>query len=359
MPLLNDLQFGAFTLDLAARQLFRGDERVPLPGKTFDLLDFMAKLPGEVLTKGDLLAEVWQGAFVEEANLSQTVFLIRKALDSGGDRIVVTLPRVGYRFSETVTERLRTSSREVVPATDQSASTHKAVTMTTTLSKTVYVEEAEERIPFYRSPVVLGTLAVALLLLCVAGWLGWQRWEDHVGGPPVQVVVAEPDGSTGDPVLDRTLTTVFRMELAQSPFVTILSGANVRAKMAQMQHKPDDHLTPALAREVCERTASQAVVHSSVAKAGTHYILTEEATNCVDGASLGQAGKSRAPSSFQERLQDSPARSAMTWANPAAASPASVIRLPLAPPLRSMPSRTSPNPNGSPRSAAYRRRSTC
>ncbi len=188
LPLLNDLQFGAFTLDLAARQLFRGDERVPLPGKTFDLLDFMAKLPGEVLTKGDLLAEVWQGAFVEEANLSQTVFLIRKALDSGGDRIVVTLPRVGYRFSETVTERLRTSSREVVPATDQSASTHKAVTMTTTLSKTVYVEEAEERIPFYRSPVVLGTLAVALLLLCVAGWLGWQRWEDHVGGPPVQVV---------------------------------------------------------------------------------------------------------------------------------------------------------------------------
>ena len=107
----------------------------------------------------------------------------------------------------------------------------------------------------------------------------------------MQVVVADADGTTGDAALDRTLNAVFRMKLAQSPYVAVLSTANVKAKLLQMQHKADDPLTPAIAREVCERSGSQAVVQGAVARAGAGYVLTEEANNCVDGTSLGQASR--------------------------------------------------------------------
>jgi DNA-binding winged helix-turn-helix (wHTH) protein/tetratricopeptide (TPR) repeat protein len=282
---MKHLKFGEFRLDEAARQLYKEEELVPLSGKVFDLLRYLVENPNRPLLKQELIQAIWPDSFVEEANLSQNIFVLRKALGEAGSSMIVTLPGRGYQFAAVVTE---------VPRLPEGiASGDVAVTRTveTTETRIVYQEDTEEHVPFWRSRVALGLSAVALVLAGIAGWLGWQRWEDHVGGPPVQVVIAEPDGSTGDPVLDRTLATVFRMELAQSPFVTVLSGANVRAKLAQMEHKPDDHLTSALAREICERTASQAVVHGSMAKAGKGFVLTEEATNCVDGASLGEASR--------------------------------------------------------------------
>ena len=92
-------------------------------------------------------------------------------------------------------------------------------------------------------------------------------------------------------MLDRTLSAVFRGKLGQSPQVTLLSGSGAKAKLLQMQHKADDPLTLTLAREVCERSESQAVVAGSVARSGSGHVLTEEATKCVDGASLGQASR--------------------------------------------------------------------
>ncbi len=238
-------------------------------------------IPDVRLLKEELLKAVWPDSFVEDSNLSQNVFQVRKALGVNGEGTIQTLPGRGYVFAVPVIHTVPPPALR--PGTD--------LAYEATETRLVFEEDTEEHVRFWRSPVTLGFALAAVALLGVAGWLGWQRYEDRVGGPPVQVVVADLDGSTGDPVLDRTLATAFRMELAQSPFVTLLSGANVHAKMTQMQHKPDDHLTAALAREVCERTASQAIVHGSVARAGSHYILTEEAANCVDGASLGEASR--------------------------------------------------------------------
>ena len=281
---MNALEFESYTLEPQLRQLRRADQVVPLTRKAFELLQYFAENAGRPLRKTEILEAVWPDTFVEESNLNQNVFVLRRALGADGDRLIVTLPRLGYQFTGLVTQS--PGALASPPATGiETPSTR------TTATELTYEEQVEDRFLLHRSPAAWAIAAAACLLLAAVSWVGWQRWEDHVGGPPVQVVVAEPDGSTGDPVLDRTLATAFRMELAQSPFVTILSGANVRAKMTQMQHKPEDHLTAALAREVCERTASQAVVHGSIAKAGSHYILTEEATNCVDGASLGEASR--------------------------------------------------------------------
>ena len=283
---MNDLEFEGYTLEPRLRQLRRADQVVPLTRKAFDLLQYFAENAGRPLKKTEILEAIWPDTFVEESNLNQNVFVLRRALGADGDRLIVTLPRLGYQFTGLVTQ---SSGALEAPAATGAETSH--TTATATATELTYEEQVEDRYLLHRSPATWAIAAAALFLLMAVSWVGWQRWEDHVGGPPVQVVVAEPDGSTGDPVLDRTLATAFRMELAQSPFVTILSSTNVRAKMVQMQYKPDDHLTPALAREVCERSGSQAVVHGSLAKAGNHYIVTEEATNCVDGASLGEASR--------------------------------------------------------------------
>jgi DNA-binding winged helix-turn-helix (wHTH) protein len=98
------LQFGDFTLDVAERVLLRGGRPVPLTPKAFDVLAALAARPGRLVTKDELLSEVWPDAFVEEGNLAYHVFAVRKALgENGGETFVETVPRRGYRFVVPVT----------------------------------------------------------------------------------------------------------------------------------------------------------------------------------------------------------------------------------------------------------------
>src|SRR5579871_2360848 len=97
-------RFGPFTVDPAKRVLARDGVPVPLTPKAFDLLLFLAQNPNRVVTKEELLESVWAGTFVEEGNLSQNIFLLRKALaeQSGEAGMIVTIPRKGYQFAAEV-----------------------------------------------------------------------------------------------------------------------------------------------------------------------------------------------------------------------------------------------------------------
>ena len=94
------LGFGSFTLDPAERLLLKDGRVVPLTPKAFDLLAVMVRNPGRLLSKDELIQEVWPDAFVEESNLAYNVFTIRKALGEGSDSggCIETVPRRGYRF---------------------------------------------------------------------------------------------------------------------------------------------------------------------------------------------------------------------------------------------------------------------
>lgn len=92
--------FGSFRLELEGRLLYRGDELVPVPPRAVDLLIAFVEQAGRLLTKDQLLARVWPGLVVEEANLAQNVFVLRKLLgeQEDGRPFIETLPRRGYRF---------------------------------------------------------------------------------------------------------------------------------------------------------------------------------------------------------------------------------------------------------------------
>src|SRR5262245_6828149 len=98
-------RFGPFRLDPVRRLLSRGDEPVSLPSKALDLLLALVQHGSTAMHKSELLRMVWPDARVEEGNLSQTVFVLRKALGERPNehRYVVTIPGIGYRFVAPVT----------------------------------------------------------------------------------------------------------------------------------------------------------------------------------------------------------------------------------------------------------------
>jgi DNA-binding winged helix-turn-helix (wHTH) protein/Tol biopolymer transport system component len=97
------LDFGSFRVDLTKRLLLRSGQPVSLPSKAFEVLLALTQRPGEIVSKDQLMQEVWPDTFVEEGNLTQTIFILRKALgDSDGQSLIITVPRHGYRFAGTV-----------------------------------------------------------------------------------------------------------------------------------------------------------------------------------------------------------------------------------------------------------------
>jgi DNA-binding winged helix-turn-helix (wHTH) protein/Tol biopolymer transport system component len=98
--------FGPFSLDTEARLLVRDGEPIPMAGKTFDTLVVLVQNRGRLVDKEELLSRVWPGTVVEEANLSQAIFTVRKILgDSPKDpRYIATIAGRGYQFVAPVTE---------------------------------------------------------------------------------------------------------------------------------------------------------------------------------------------------------------------------------------------------------------
>lgn len=98
-------QFGRFRVDAAERRLVRDGEPVLLPPKTFDTLLALVEHSGHLVQKDELMKTVWPDAFVEENNLTQHVYVLRKVLGEGnGEKYIETVPRIGYRFTADVRE---------------------------------------------------------------------------------------------------------------------------------------------------------------------------------------------------------------------------------------------------------------
>ena len=97
-------EFGPFRIDTEKEVLLRAGEPVQLTPKTFQLLLVLVRRHQELVTKDDLMKAVWPDTFVEEANLSRNIFMLRKALGETPQdhQYVLTVPGRGYRFAETV-----------------------------------------------------------------------------------------------------------------------------------------------------------------------------------------------------------------------------------------------------------------
>ena len=111
-------EFGPFHLNPPERLLLRDGQPVALPPKAYDMLVTLVAHAGRLVSKEELLKAVWPGTFVEDANLSYTVSLLRKTLgdDSEPPRYIETVPKAGYRFKGAVVVEAAVMSKEIAGA---------------------------------------------------------------------------------------------------------------------------------------------------------------------------------------------------------------------------------------------------
>lgn len=106
-PQLPIYEFGDFRLDAAKRLLTKGnDEPLPLTPKVFDTLLYLVRHGGKVISKDELMREIWTDTVVEENNLSQNISILRRTFGekTGEGRFIATVPGHGFRFVPQVRE---------------------------------------------------------------------------------------------------------------------------------------------------------------------------------------------------------------------------------------------------------------
>jgi len=133
---------------------------------------------------------------------------------------------------------------------------------------------------------VIVPAAAAVLAFFVAGYFyfhGTPRLTDKD-----TIVLADFTNTTGDPVFDDTLRQGLAVQLEQSPFLSLVSEEHIQKALRLMGRTADARLTPELAKEICERTASAAVLEGSVASLGSQYVLGLRAKNCRTGDVLDE-----------------------------------------------------------------------
>jgi TolB-like protein/DNA-binding winged helix-turn-helix (wHTH) protein/Flp pilus assembly protein TadD len=108
-------EFCPFSLDPQERILWRDGKPLPATPKVFDTLLFLVRNQGRVLTKDELLQEIWPGTFVEEVNLAVNISTLRKLLGENPQdgRYIVTVSGRGYRFVASVRETGRTAEEDL------------------------------------------------------------------------------------------------------------------------------------------------------------------------------------------------------------------------------------------------------
>ena len=143
--------------------------------------------------------------------------------------------------------------------------------------------------------------AAVVVAVLIAGGL---YWRSRSGTPVTKatpltekdtVVLADFINSTGDPVFDGTLKQALAVDLEQSPFLNILSDRKVGETLKLMGRAPTERVTADVARELCLRTGSKAVLSGSISNLGSQYIVSLDAVACNTGDNLAKE-QAEAPS---------------------------------------------------------------
>jgi eukaryotic-like serine/threonine-protein kinase len=274
-------EFGPFRMDPDKQVLLRDGELIAVTPKAFETLLVLVRRGREVVSKEELLKEVWPDSFVEEANLSQHIFKLRKALGDTleGERYIITLPGRGYRFAipvRTITEG------EVLIAQMRSR------------AQIVIEEHAPE--PVETQPVLpppshakpkwrkwLLPAGAAAAIVGLGALLLLRRHQPIPLNAQDSVLVADFTNLTGDPVFDNALRQGLEVQLQQSPYLNLVSEDRIQQTLRLMGRPPETQVTGQVAREVCVRAGTAAMLEGSIQNLGAKYVLNLRSTNCRTG----------------------------------------------------------------------------
>jgi eukaryotic-like serine/threonine-protein kinase len=141
-------------------------------------------------------------------------------------------------------------------------------------------------------------VAAGVFVLLLAGAFAWWKYRaaplpgtataPATGSSPAAatknaIIVADFVNNTGDPVFETTLNQALGVQLGQSPVLDIVSSRHLRQSLQYLGKKPDEPITPAIAREIGEREGIKAILTGTIANLGSDYIITLSAQNTATG----------------------------------------------------------------------------
>ena len=242
----------------------------------YRLLLVLLETPGEVVSREELRSRLWPGdTFVDfDGSLRVAVRKLREALDDNADnpRYIETIPKRGYRFLVPEVRRMDAAPEVAEPNGNRAR---------------LQTEASPVAPRQTNNPLVRYGLAAVVLLLTAAGVFFWQHRNQAKPLTDKDVLVlADFTNTTGDAMFDETLRQGLAVQLEQSPFLNLVAEERIRQVLRMMGQPADVRLTPAVAREVCERTASAAVLNGSITSLGSQYVLGLRAVDCRNGQVL-------------------------------------------------------------------------
>jgi DNA-binding winged helix-turn-helix (wHTH) protein/tetratricopeptide (TPR) repeat protein len=289
------IRFGIFEADLSAGELRKGGFRIRLQEQPFQLLVLLLERPGEIVTREELRSRLWPGdTFVDfEHGVNSAVARLRDALGDSADnpRYIETLPRRGYRLIVSV------EGVQQAPAPPVAANGGASATVTQPVTQPAPQAGGADPVPHaqaaassprfgWRRSAALAALAAAL---AGVGSYFYLR-PAHALTESDSIVLADFANSTSDSIFDNTLRQALAVKLIDSPFLNIVPDDRMRDTLRFMGRSPDERLTTANAREVCQRLSAKAMLAGSITQLDDHYSLLLEATNCATGDLLARAG---------------------------------------------------------------------
>jgi TolB-like protein/DNA-binding winged helix-turn-helix (wHTH) protein/Tfp pilus assembly protein PilF len=241
-------EFGPYRLELPTRQLLKNGAPIPLTPKAFQTLLALIERRDRVVDKGELMRVVWPDSFVEEANLTQTIFVLRRTLGESpdGKPFIDTMPRRGYRFVAAVREEIAQPAARAEPRMARRT----------------------------RASWIAATLLIAAGLV----WFGTSGMR-RGGDPPARLesLVVLPFGNLSDgeehDVLADSLNDALITNLGQ------ISGLRVISRTSSMTYRKTSKTVPQIARELNVDAVVEGTVQQSAERVRLNLKLIQASTD--------------------------------------------------------------------------------
>ena len=137
-------------------------------------------------------------------------------------------------------------------------------------------------------PKILVLAAVLIVAALIGGALYFRLRPATPLTEKDTIVLADFDNTTGDAVFDGALKQALAVQLGQSPFLNILSDRKIGETLRLMGRRPSDRITQEVARELCVRTGSKAIILGSISNLGGQYVIGVDGVSCNTGDTLAK-----------------------------------------------------------------------
>jgi DNA-binding winged helix-turn-helix (wHTH) protein/tetratricopeptide (TPR) repeat protein len=270
---ISSYRFDEFTLQGAEHRLLKGEKEIYIRPKTLELLLYLVKRSGHVVTKDELLDKIWKGTIVLESSLSQCIKEIRKILgdDPANPRYLKTVHRVGFIFIGDVEKVIPPSQENIDTDNHKLIDNHKN---NIPASNKAQPEKQDFIKPLYSNRKIIYALILPAAIILIL-WIILFNQKVLSFSERNWVLITDFDNRTKEEDLELALQTALEWELSRSVYINVVPKGRTTDVLDLMKLSPETKINEEVGREICLRDGNiQAMLNGSIQEIGGLYDIT-------------------------------------------------------------------------------------